>query len=106
MSEFEFVHVVKSFIFNSIKFVTFKFNIYTWCIKKILDIKGNSMPGIFTDLVVFSNNRIVLIDDALDCLICFSDFIYAFQVQFYFEGKQQVVFIIISIGFRWHFSRY
>lgn len=29
--------------------------------------------------------RIVLIDDALDCLISFSDFIYAFQVQFYFE---------------------
>ncbi|GFN86687.1 upf0705 protein c11orf49-like protein [Plakobranchus ocellatus] len=29
--------------------------------------------------------RIVLIDDALDCLISFSDFIYAFQVQFYYE---------------------
>ncbi|KAL8601950.1 hypothetical protein ACOMHN_008442 [Nucella lapillus] len=28
--------------------------------------------------------RIVLIDDALDCLISFSDFIYAFQVQFYY----------------------
>ncbi|KAH9500553.1 hypothetical protein Btru_072247 [Bulinus truncatus] len=29
--------------------------------------------------------RIVLIDDALDCLISFTDFIYAFQVQFYYE---------------------
>lgn len=29
--------------------------------------------------------RIVLIDDALDCLISFSDFIYALQVQFYYE---------------------
>ncbi|XP_059150661.1 centriolar satellite-associated tubulin polyglutamylase complex regulator 1-like isoform X2 [Physella acuta] len=29
--------------------------------------------------------RIVLIDDALDCLISFSDFIFAFQVQFYYE---------------------
>ncbi|KAK3101796.1 hypothetical protein FSP39_006432 [Pinctada imbricata] len=29
--------------------------------------------------------RIILMDDALDCLISFSDFIYAFQVQFYFE---------------------
>lgn len=33
-----------------------------------------------------SLGRIVLIDDALDCLISFSDFIYAFQVQFYYEG--------------------
>ncbi|XP_041367252.1 UPF0705 protein C11orf49 homolog isoform X2 [Gigantopelta aegis] len=29
--------------------------------------------------------RIILIDDALDCLISFVDFIYAFQVQFYYE---------------------
>ncbi|XP_005112084.3 UPF0705 protein C11orf49 homolog [Aplysia californica] len=29
--------------------------------------------------------RIVLIDDALDCLISFPDFIYAFQVQFFYE---------------------
>ncbi|XP_070200000.1 centriolar satellite-associated tubulin polyglutamylase complex regulator 1-like isoform X2 [Littorina saxatilis] len=29
--------------------------------------------------------RIVLIDDALDCLISFTDFIYAFQVQFFYE---------------------
>lgn len=29
--------------------------------------------------------KIILLDDALDCLISFSDFIYAFQVQFYFE---------------------
>ncbi|XP_074659762.1 centriolar satellite-associated tubulin polyglutamylase complex regulator 1-like isoform X2 [Tubulanus polymorphus] len=29
--------------------------------------------------------RIILIDDAIDCLISFSDFLYAFQVQFYYE---------------------
>ncbi|XP_023932695.1 UPF0705 protein C11orf49 homolog isoform X3 [Lingula anatina] len=29
--------------------------------------------------------RIILMDDALDCLISFTDFLYAFQVQFYYE---------------------
>ncbi|CAK8678292.1 centriolar satellite-associated tubulin polyglutamylase complex regulator 1-like [Clavelina lepadiformis] len=29
--------------------------------------------------------RIVLMDDALDCLISFTDFLYAFQIQFYYE---------------------
>ncbi|XP_073515657.1 centriolar satellite-associated tubulin polyglutamylase complex regulator 1 isoform X2 [Phyllobates terribilis] len=29
--------------------------------------------------------RIVLMDDAMDCLMCFSDFLYAFQIQFYFS---------------------
>lgn len=29
--------------------------------------------------------RIILLDDAMDCLISFGDFIYAFQVQFYYE---------------------
>ncbi|KAL5006675.1 hypothetical protein ScPMuIL_015481 [Solemya velum] len=29
--------------------------------------------------------KIILLDDALDCLISFSDFVYAFQVQFYYE---------------------
>ncbi|KAL4225513.1 hypothetical protein ACF0H5_016201 [Mactra antiquata] len=29
--------------------------------------------------------RIILLDDALDCLISFPDFIYAFQTQFYYE---------------------
>ena len=38
-------------------------------------------------IVCIFHHRIVLIDDALDCLISFSDFIYAFQVQFYYEGK-------------------
>ena len=31
--------------------------------------------------------RIILLDDALDCLISFTDFIFAFQVQFYYEGE-------------------
>ncbi|KAK6192437.1 hypothetical protein SNE40_003906 [Patella caerulea] len=35
--------------------------------------------------VVKKTARIILIDDALDCLISFSDFIYAFQAQLYYE---------------------
>lgn len=35
--------------------------------------------------IVQKTARIILLDDALDCLISFSDFIYAFQVQFYYE---------------------
>lgn len=31
--------------------------------------------------------RIILLDDAMDCLISFSDFLFAFQLQFYYEGK-------------------
>ncbi|CAJ0916918.1 unnamed protein product, partial [Ranitomeya imitator] len=31
--------------------------------------------------------RIVLMDDAMDCLMSFSDFLYAFQIQFYFSGE-------------------
>ncbi|KAJ8349361.1 hypothetical protein SKAU_G00244910 [Synaphobranchus kaupii] len=31
-------------------------------------------------------HQIVLMDDAMDCPMSFADFIYAFQVQFYFEG--------------------
>lgn len=34
--------------------------------------------------MVQSAGRIVLMDDAVDCLMSFSDFIYAFQLQFYF----------------------
>ncbi|XP_006821066.1 centriolar satellite-associated tubulin polyglutamylase complex regulator 1-like [Saccoglossus kowalevskii] len=29
--------------------------------------------------------RIILMDDAMDCLMSFSDFLYAFQLQFYYE---------------------
>ena len=32
--------------------------------------------------------RIVLMDDALDCLMAFPDFLYAFQIQFYYEGNK------------------
>ncbi|XP_015818778.1 centriolar satellite-associated tubulin polyglutamylase complex regulator 1 [Nothobranchius furzeri] len=35
--------------------------------------------------VVQSTARIVLTDDATDCLMSFSDFIYAFQLQFYYQ---------------------
>ena len=38
-------------------------------------------------------------DDAMECLISFSDFLYAFQVQFYYEGMDPFdnFFIIISV---------
>ncbi|MEQ2178954.1 hypothetical protein GOODEAATRI_019501, partial [Goodea atripinnis] len=36
--------------------------------------------------VVRSAARIVLMDDTADCLMSFSDFIYAFQLQFYYQG--------------------
>ena len=26
-------------------------------------------------------------DDAMDCLMSFTDFLYAFQIQFYYEGE-------------------
>ncbi|KAL4622725.1 hypothetical protein GN956_G20207 [Arapaima gigas] len=35
--------------------------------------------------VVHSAARIVLMDDAMDCLMSFADFLYAFQIQFYYE---------------------
>lgn len=38
--------------------------------------------------------RIVLMDDAMDCLMCFSDFLYSFQVQFYFEEFLESVAVI------------
>uniref|UniRef100_A0A672RAH2 Centriolar satellite-associated tubulin polyglutamylase complex regulator 1 n=1 Tax=Sinocyclocheilus grahami TaxID=75366 RepID=A0A672RAH2_SINGR len=38
--------------------------------------------------------RIVLIEDATDCLMSFSDFIYSFQIQFYFEEFVESVSVI------------
>ncbi|XP_073798087.1 centriolar satellite-associated tubulin polyglutamylase complex regulator 1 isoform X3 [Danio rerio] len=35
--------------------------------------------------MVQNTARIVLIDDATDCLMSFSDFIYSFQIQFFYE---------------------
>lgn len=32
--------------------------------------------------------RIVLMDDAMDCLMSFSDFLFAFQIQFYYSGEK------------------
>jgi len=31
--------------------------------------------------------RIVLVDDSLDCLISFTDFIYALQLRLYYDGE-------------------
>lgn len=41
------------------------------------------MPNRFSHLIP----RIVLMDDAMDCLMSFSDFLFAFQIQFYYSGK-------------------
>ena len=39
------------------------------------------------------NCRIILLEDAMDCLMSFTDFLYAFQIQFYYEGKLSLVII-------------
>ncbi|KAM4574003.1 centriolar satellite-associated tubulin polyglutamylase complex regulator 1 [Odontesthes bonariensis] len=44
--------------------------------------------------VVQSAARIVLMDDATDCLMSFSDFIYAFQLQFYYQEFLDSVLLI------------
>ncbi|XP_068595432.1 centriolar satellite-associated tubulin polyglutamylase complex regulator 1 [Brachionichthys hirsutus] len=44
--------------------------------------------------VVQSAARIVLIDDARDCLISFSDFLYALQLQFYYQEFLDSVLLI------------
>ncbi|XP_041852057.1 UPF0705 protein C11orf49 homolog [Melanotaenia boesemani] len=44
--------------------------------------------------VVQSVARIVLMDDATDCLMSFSDFIYAFQLQFYYQEFLDSVLLI------------
>jgi hypothetical protein len=41
-----------------------------------------------THKLIFSFSvRIVLMDDAMDCLMSFSDFLFAFQIQFYYSGE-------------------
>lgn len=37
-------------------------------------------------ITTWSPSRIILMDDAMDCLISFTDFLYAFQVQFCYDG--------------------
>lgn len=45
-------------------------------------------PGhILSHLLSLSRLRIVLMDDAMDCLMSFSDFLFAFQIQFYYSGE-------------------
>ena len=38
--------------------------------------------------VVQKTAGIIFMEDALDSLTSFADFIYAFQIQFYFEGRE------------------
>lgn len=44
--------------------------------------------------MVQSASRIVLMDDAIDCLMSFSDFLYAFQLQFYYQEFLDSVLLI------------
>ncbi|XP_071775471.1 centriolar satellite-associated tubulin polyglutamylase complex regulator 1 [Centroberyx gerrardi] len=44
--------------------------------------------------MVQSAARIVLMDDATDCLMSFSDFLYAFQLQFYYQEFLDSVLVI------------
>ncbi|KAM7003309.1 centriolar satellite-associated tubulin polyglutamylase complex regulator 1 [Tautogolabrus adspersus] len=44
--------------------------------------------------MVQSAARIVLMDDAIDCLMSFSDFLYAFQLQFYYQEFLESVLVI------------
>ncbi|XP_028843171.1 centriolar satellite-associated tubulin polyglutamylase complex regulator 1 isoform X1 [Denticeps clupeoides] len=44
--------------------------------------------------MVQSAAKIVLIDDAMDCLVSFSDFLYAFQIQFYYGEFLESVSVI------------
>ncbi|XP_071346742.1 centriolar satellite-associated tubulin polyglutamylase complex regulator 1 isoform X2 [Trachinotus anak] len=44
--------------------------------------------------MVQSAARIVLMDDAIDCLMSFSDFLYAFQLQFYYQEFLHSVLMI------------
>ncbi|KAL6480808.1 hypothetical protein MHYP_G00118410 [Metynnis hypsauchen] len=44
--------------------------------------------------VVQNTARIVLMDDAMDCLMSLSDFVYSFQIQFYYEEFLESVLVI------------
>lgn len=46
-----------------------------------------TMIFIWITLIFSFYRRIVLTEDATDCLMSFSDFIYSFQIQFYYEGN-------------------
>lgn len=39
-------------------------------------------------ILLFHIFRIILMEDAIDCLMSFPDFLYAFQTQFFYEGKE------------------
>lgn len=60
-----------------------------------LDLTGWTVGCVF---FLFSS-RIVLVDDAIDCLMSFSDFLYAFQLQFYFQGtiKSTVLYWLLGL---------
>ena len=42
--------------------------------------------------------RIVLMDDAVDYLMSFADFLYAFQLQFYYQGTFVVLLTFIPLA--------
>ncbi|XP_030588381.1 centriolar satellite-associated tubulin polyglutamylase complex regulator 1 isoform X2 [Archocentrus centrarchus] len=48
----------------------------------------------FPVMLVQSAARIAVMDDSIDCLISFSDFLYAFQLQFYYQEFLDSVLVI------------
>lgn len=87
--DFEFINATSH---NRISFIKI-----FWQLFKQIGIKGDLLaiaeyhclitlicPNFPFDLVE-KTSRIILLDDALDSLVSFADFLYAFQVQFYFQ---------------------
>lgn len=54
----------------------------------------------YQESVLCSSCRMVLMDDAGDCLLSFSDFIYAFQLQFYYQGAVLHHYLCILCAFK------
>ncbi|XP_071122281.1 centriolar satellite-associated tubulin polyglutamylase complex regulator 1-like isoform X1 [Mytilus galloprovincialis] len=87
--EYSFVHVTSH---NRASFVRLFWKCYRQIGKKGDLLSVNEYHSLLTLLcpdfpfeIVQKTARIILLDDAMDCLISFSDFIYAFQIQFYYE---------------------
>lgn len=87
--EYTFVHITPH---NRASFVRLFWKCYRQIGKKGDLLSVNEYHSLLTLLcpdfpfeVVQKTARIILLDDAMDCLISFSDFIYAFQIQFYYE---------------------
>ena len=52
----------------------------------------------FDYILVEKTADVVLMEDASDCVINFSDFVYAFQLQFYYEEFCEVICSLLLTG--------